>query len=280
MANKGGGAWDEIRRVLGRWAGKTPTHRVDTNQLRLQTIVFRTPTLGKQPANCGLQEAVWPLTAATKHLPAPIAPPGDRNTNLAVVAALTSRNEAVPASARTVRSVSLHSACSVQSLPLCAPIGAQTYGEPLALRSKSISHSASLVNTVHWKAVMGFRIGRPQVKTGLPTLAQVPFTRRRSLSPIGQSSAEAFAREHAYLSQATGVPEEDIVLIGVYARVPLSCARRLSVSPDGAALLLWLNPQKAKQAAPRLVTVIIGRQISTGKALQAVSLPPHAEQRP
>ena len=106
-----------------------------------------------------------------------------------------------------------------------------------------------------------------RVRSAPSVLAEVPLTRARRASPPGVPAAEAFAPERLRLAQSSGVSEEDIVLLGVFPQVPVAAVRRLALE-EGGALSLWLKPEALAAAAagksPRLATLIVGRQRSTG----------------
>ena len=112
-----------------------------------------------------------------------------------------------------------------------------------------------------------------RARSALPVAAALPMRRTRRPIPPGISAATAFADERRHLALSSSVSEEDLVILGVFPQVPVAAVRRLALEGAGA-LSLWLKPEALVAAAagkmPRLATLIVGRQRSTGKMLQAV----------
>ena len=104
-------------------------------------------------------------------------------------------------------------------------------------------------------------------------LAQIPLKRAGWPVPKGVPAADAFAAEWRLLAQKAGVAPEDVLLVGVFPQVPVAAVRRLAL--EEGALCLWLKPEALAAAAagkaPRLATLIVGRQRSTGKMIQTVA---------
>ena len=104
-------------------------------------------------------------------------------------------------------------------------------------------------------------------------LAQIPIKRVGRRGPKGVPAADAFAAEWQLLAQKADVAPSDVFLVGVFPQVPVAAVRRLAL--EEGALCLWLKPEALAAAAagkvPRLATLIIGRQRSTGKMIQTVA---------
>jgi len=101
-------------------------------------------------------------------------------------------------------------------------------------------------------------------------LSHAPLLRRGLQSPVGVPLSTLFSAEHRCLAETVGLPLSDVTLLGVYPAIPIIAVRRLVVEDEGRQLRLWLKPESWWGCPPpRRITLLIGRQSSTGKMLQA-----------
>lgn len=114
----------------------------------------------------------------------------------------------------------------------------------------------------------GARIG--PARTGESTLSRVALIRRGREAPIGIPMPVAFPAEHRRLAETAGLPPIDVALLGIFPGVPIIAVRRLVVEDEGRRLRLWLKPEAWwGRPSPSRITLLVGRQVSTGKMLQA-----------
>jgi hypothetical protein len=168
-----------------------------------------------------------------------------------------------------------------------AAFGPATFASPIRFGENSVKDPAVSFGSPPVRALSGVWIlpAKPtmghetksrlqfatRVRDGKAAILRMPMTRERISVPYGTNPALAFTAERAMLAAGAGVPKADVALIGVFPRVPLEAVQRLSVAPGGTALNIWVKPELAGRARPvATVTVVLGRQRSTGKTLQAV----------
>ena len=115
------------------------------------------------------------------------------------------------------------------------------------------------------------RVPDPHVRWGGDAvLSRMALTRRGLAPPPDVPLALAFAAEGRRLAEAAGLPPGDVTLLGVYPGVPILAVSRLVVADAGSRLHLWLKPDVLRSRnGARLITLLVGRQTSSGKMLQA-----------
>ena len=114
------------------------------------------------------------------------------------------------------------------------------------------------------------RVPDPRVRWGGDAvLSRIALMRRGLEPPLGVPFALAFALEEHRLAEATHLPPEDVTLLGIYPGVPILAVSRLVVAGEGRWLRLWLKPEVLRgRNGSRLITLLVGRQTSSGKMLQ------------
>lgn len=115
------------------------------------------------------------------------------------------------------------------------------------------------------------RIPDPRIHWGGDAiLSRIALTRRGLEPPPGVPFAQAFALEERRMAESAQLPPDDVLLLGVYPGVPILAVSRLVVADEGRSLRLWLKPDVLRgRNGVRLITLLVGRQTSTGKMLQA-----------
>ena len=107
------------------------------------------------------------------------------------------------------------------------------------------------------------RFVEPRVRWGGDSvLRRMPLTRR---GRAGDSSAG-----RRRLAETVHLGLDEVVLLGVYPDVPLLAVERIVVEDEGRQLRLWLKPDVLRgRSGSHRITLLVGRQIATGKMLQA-----------
>lgn len=219
--------------------------------------------------DAGGLESRWRPRTDTHYLHPPEAQEGGGGADLATVATVIGGNRALKAADGRIHSISVQ----MQGGTVCAweealpersvPVVVNVIPGPAPV--ESVSLLPGQVQTRRDKAALTIRGGRSS--SALGRMSEIPMTRARLISD------EGFVAERAHLSAVSGVPVADVALIGVYPQVPLAAVGQLAVADEGRLLRLWLKPSAGgpkPPSTPKLVTVIFGRQRSTGKSLQAV----------
>lgn len=208
-------------------------------------------------------------------LPPPQAQEGGGGVDLAAVATVVGGNAALRPAACPVHAVSVSfggGAVRAWGGPMVT--GGASHAVPTALSlpgPPSVALLTSRVETRRDRGLLTLRGGR--AVPALARLADVPMTRLRRVSP------EGFVAERAHLAAASGVPVADVALVGVFSSVPVAAVGHLAVAEGGERLRIWLKGDALgpkRTPGPKLVTVVLGRQRSTGRTLQAVM----ADKRP
>ena len=110
----------------------------------------------------------------------------------------------------------------------------------------------------------------PRVRWGGDeVLSRISLTRRGLEPPPGVLFAQAFGAEERRLAEAAHLSLDDVTLLGVYPGVPILAVSRIVVADKGRSLRLWLKPDVLRgRGGTRLITLLVGRQVSSGKMLQ------------
>jgi len=100
-------------------------------------------------------------------------------------------------------------------------------------------------------------------------LSRIALTRRGLEPPPDVPFALAFGAEERRLAEAAHLPPGDVILLGIYPGVPILAVSRIVVADEGRLLRLWLKPDVLRgRNGTRLITLLVGRQTSSGKMLQ------------
>ena len=108
------------------------------------------------------------------------------------------------------------------------------------------------------------RFEPPRVRWGGDSiLRRMPVTRvSRALG------SEPAARRR--LAQTVSLGTEEVTLLGIYPDVPILAVERIVVEDEGQRLKLWLKPEILRgRSGLHRITLLVGRQVATGKMLQA-----------
>ena len=290
----GSGTWDAVRRALGKMAGRVVVREMPPDSAASAVAVRTSAALEGLFVVPGGREAGWPPLAASRTLESPLAGPGRRESDLLPSATLAGAGDrtdfALPpatvgrlpvlgAEGSRVTQAGLDWPLTDVRLPdtffalPAAPVRVQALA--LLPTQKRLGASQSLGG---W-AVRGPKTGRvkiprpsgPTVRWGGDSvLDRMPLSRRGLVPPPGQTASEAFAGEHRRLAEAMSLPPGDVALLGVFPGVPILAVRRILVEDEGHSLRLWLKSDVVRARTKlRFITLLVGRQVSSGRMLQA-----------
>ena len=281
-------AWEAARHALGRLFSRVAVYQVPEDQFQPQAVVNFSDALTPQTPAPGTSENIWrahavvPPSSLTQ-IDVRVASEGSRpQANVVGESHVVASPEcfAMPmlhASALQTRQAGGFGAVQVVALPhsfIALP------KDPLRLMSTSVLSLPKVA------ALGGFSLAKPKakalivprrpavrlgpVRTGEVALSHAPLLRRGLQSPVGVPLSTLFSAEHRCLAETVGLPLSDVTLLGVYPAIPIIAVRRLVVEDEGRQLRLWLKPESWWGCPPpRRITLLIGRQSSTGKMLQA-----------
>ncbi len=281
-------AWEAARHALGRFFSRAAVHQVPEEQILPSATVHLSEALTPQLLAPGASEALWRVRAAVQpgslsQIAVRVTSEGSRPQAIVVGenhAAAVPECHAIPILGASDLSIKQEIAIgAAQTVPLPYSFIALP-PDPLRLLSVPV------LNLPKGAALGGFSFAKPKGKplrvprlpavrlgparTGEVALSQIPLLRRGLQAPIGVPLSAAFSAEHKRLAETAGLPLSDVTLLGVYPAIPIIAVRRLVVEDEGRLLRLWLKPESWwGRPPPRRITLLIGRQSSTGKMLQA-----------
>ena len=280
--------WENVRRALGKLVTHTRVQplRVDGP---LSTLASRNVlTIELPPETPGAIDVLLiPVTDYAGGIPH--VDPGGGDVDLAAVATVVSANSALAASNAAVHGVDLdYSRVSIPELPAevwsvqdadVFPLNTtvsqgDVYGVPLQL-TRTAAIGALPVDPVivrpgnHHGITRAFRPMRIPVLSSVTRAYSAPMTLRSSILRRGPG-LNMEARERLAAAGKTAV--ENVALIGLFRNVPVTAVSRLSVEEERGELSIWLKPEAAHASAPpKTVSLLIGRDIATGKMIQTVA---------
>lgn len=286
-SDRTGRVWEEVRRALGHFAGRAVTRALPEERFAI-TPTVRLPEISA----CGLavpgkREADWALAAMISQCAMPTAALGSGGMDLASLPVVIASNQALgsvaPSIADDCCAIS-PGAMSAWDLQRDTPEVPNVHEDVVRLTASDqmiavMTQDAPSVKTVRMlgKSLPGsergidWKLSRTQLRAELAPALRVPLRCEKLVSRAGVPIEQAFTAECRQLAETMQVAESDIALLGVFPHVPLAAVKRLSMSHDGNALEVWLDAERIVRAA-RLatVTIILGRQRSTGRVAQAI----------
>ena len=298
MPDDTAGLWQTVRRALGRLAGTTKVRELSLADLAPAPAVAAPPSLTAFAVGRGAAESLWTPAAQAAQVPLPQAVAGSGKADLSPAVTLARLDAVLSAGSAFGHyggpaADGLHHAPAEFDRPagtdaggrvaavtfLAGPlIGAAVRFAPpdtarLTVEAPSLARGPILRLPGRRAASDDLlRLAGGHVRPGTGMLAQIPMKRVGRPVPKGVSVADAFAAEWQLLAQKAEAAPSDVFLVGVFPQVPVAAVRRLAL--EEGALCLWLKPEALAAAAtgkvPRLATLIIGRQRSTGKMIQTV----------
>ena len=282
-------AWEVVRRALGRLVASAKVHDLPRSRMT-PAIALRLSEVTQTPAvTTGKQEGAWLPTSRIRQTPVPQAQTGGGDGSLLPTVQIGAENAALRLPECHAMPPVSGAMCAVGNADLLLPGFVIALPDdflrlpPVPVRVKSaalLSPSAPGTKKLgSWSlekpktsALRLPRVAAPRVIWGGDSvLSRIALTRRCRESPPEVPFALAFGAEEKRLAEATQLPPSDVTLLGVYPGVPLLAVSRIVVADGGRSLHLWLKPEVLRaRSAPRLITLLVGRQVSSGKILQAV----------
>ncbi len=268
--------WQAVRRALGRLVSRVGVRCVEDTERTIPAAV-QSGDLALPPPNLPVSD--WRPSASVRSASVPSTGTGLRESDLAPSVTLALGNYALlPPDIRAMPSaglgiirterVALDWPASVTALPdaflrlPAAPVRIQSV--PLLPLPKTMSLQGWPVQTPRAHLLRLPRLADPRVRWGGdPVLARMPLTRRGRM--LGESAAE-----RRRLAETAQLSPDEVTLLGIYPDVPILAVERIVVEEEGRQLRLWLKPEVLRgRLASHRITLLVGRQISTGKMLQA-----------
>ncbi len=282
-------AWQAVRRALGRLASRVAVRDLPPSQMTAAVGVRVTPLGPPAPVAPGGRERDWKPLGATRQAPVPEAGAGARDGDLLPVARLAEGSAALAPSVCRAMTVFRAKAGRVENADLLLPAFVVRLPdsflalppEPVRVRPVGL---LTLPGGKSGRALKGWGVDAPRCRALRPprvpdlrvrwggdaVLSRMALTRRGLAPPPGVPLALAFEAEGRRLAEAAQLPPGDVTLLGVFPGVPILAVSRLVVTDGGGRLCLWLKPDVLRgRNGTRLITLLVGRQTSSGKMLQA-----------
>ena len=276
-----------MRRVLGRLAANTAVRGLARSEMT-PPVVVRAEQFDAPPAVAlGGRARDWQPVGVIRHLPAPEAQAGTSGGVGVPVARLAEAGAAfTPPAARrmpVVQAETGHSESADLLLPAFVVRLPDSFlalpADPVQVRRAALlAADPGSPTLAGWgielppcRALRPPRVPAPRVhRGGDAMMGRISLTRRGLEPPPGVPLVQAFAAQGRRLAEAASLPPGDAVLLGVYPGVPILAVSRIVVADEGRSLRLWLKPDVLRgRGGARLITLLVGRQLSTGKMLQA-----------
>jgi len=281
-----GRAWESVRRALGRLVSQVGVRSLSETD-RTPAVAVRAHSLA-QPTLLALRvgEGMWQPAVAVRQALVPEAQTGTRDGGWTPVVHLAEGDAApAPPECRAMPIVQA-GGCRVISADLLLPAFVVRLPErflalppaPVRVQSAGLLAPPALGVLRRWdvaappcRALPMPRFSGPRVRWGGDAiLSRIALTRRGREAPPDVPFALAFDAEERRLAEAAHLSPDDVTLLGIYPGVPILAVSRIVVADGGRSLRLWLKPDVLRgRNAARLITLLVGRQTSSGKMLQA-----------
>lgn len=269
-------AWQAIRRALGRLVSHVGVRRVEDAERTIPAAVLH-GELALPPPQMS-RNAGWKPSARVCLSPVPSAGTGLRESDLLPNVTLAQGDYALSPPETYPMPIAGLELC-VEETALEWPVEVVSLPDAFVrLPTAPVrTHSVSLLPLPKTAPLRGWamqmppanalrlpRFADPRVRWGGDSvLRRMPLTRR------GRAFGEA-AAERRRLAETVHLKPEEITLLGVYPDVPILAVERIVVEDEGRQLRLWLKPEVLRsRSASHRITLLVGRQSSTGKMLQA-----------
>ena len=269
-------AWQIVRRALGRLFSRVGVRAVEDADRAISSPIQR-GELKLPPPQVSCGEA-WKLSASVCFASVPQAGTGAQESDLLPQASLAKGDYALsqPAvhampgaeTAAVTQAVSLRWAAGITALPesfVHLPTSPVRIGTvPLPEGPKSAPLRGWALSLPAAPALRLPRVNDPRVRWGGDNvLRRMPLT--RSSRGIGSGIAE-----RRRLAETAQLGPDEVALLGVYPDVPILAVERIVVEDEGRRLKLWLKPEVLRsRSGSHKITLLVGRQMTTGKMLQA-----------
>lgn len=278
-------AWEAVRRALGRLVSQVTVQGVSETDRTPPAAVRAVSLTPPMPLATGRGEGTWQPQAAVRHALVPQAQSGARDGDLLPTVHLAAGGgEIAPPVCRAMAVVQGESRTINADLLLPAFVVHLPDGflalpsAPVRVQSAGLPAPPALEVLQRWevaaprcRALALPRVSGPRVRAGGDgVLSRIALTRRGREAPPDVPFARAFGAEERRLAESAQLPPEDVTLLGIYPGVPILAVSRIVVADEGRSLRLWLKPEVLRgRRDARLITLLVGRQVSSGRMLQA-----------
>jgi hypothetical protein len=282
---------EKVRRVLGRLCTHTTVHQLPMDDLVASLVVPPADLLGMPVPSNGLRSGSLRIECAALAAGIPTAPSGGNGVDLAAVTTVVSVDGAFASHPCRTHLVPLpddyaivHN-CHAPSWVVTSPImrvadviPAGGVERRLALDAvKATAVTAIPVGRIRPTIPVARRVRdalnrpfpRPAVRSAIAAAYRVPLVKHSSSAMRGAGLQMA---QLVRLADAANIPVDRVALIGIFPNIPVAVVSRMSVEGSAGELRIWLRPGAAGLSGPqKLITLIVGRNTTTGKTIQAVA---------
>lgn len=282
-------AWQAVRRALGRLASHAAVRGLTPSEMTPPVAVRVPASDPPAPVSPGGRERDWMPASELRQAGVPQAGAGAREGDLLPAVRFGKKAAALAPPGCRAMPVVQAGGCRVESADLLLPAFIVRLPDsfltlpPVPVRVQSADllspHAAALSGPalggwgIHLPKCGVLRLPRlpaPRVRWGGDAvLGRIALTRRGLEAPPDVPFALAFGAEERRLAEAAHLPPDDVTLLGIYPGVPILAVSRIVVADEGRSLRLWLKPDVLRgRSGTRLITLLVGRQTSSGKMLQ------------
>lgn len=266
-----------VRRALGRLVSRVGVRSVQDDERTIPAVIGH-GELALLPPQMSAGEG-WKPLASVCLASVPQAGTGLRESDLLPTVLLAQDDYALAAPYIQTMPIASAEGVGMESIPLEWPVEITHLPESFVrLPSNPVRiGTTSLLPLPKTVPLRGWPVQMPSVSALPPPRFVVPrvrwggdsVLRRMPLTRRGKGSG-AFEAERRRLAETVHLSAEEIILLGVYPDVPILAVERIVVEEEGRQLRLWLKPEVLRgRSAPHRITLLVGRQISNGKMLQA-----------
>jgi hypothetical protein len=275
-------AWQAVRRALGRLVGHVGVRSVADEARIIPAPVLET-SLTMPPPQIAPGQAWKPESSVCLAL-VPQAGMGLRESDLLPTVTVAQGDYALAPPAFQAMPTASAETVGVERILLDWPVGVTHLPEsfvrlpssPVRVGTITLLPLPKTMPLKAWQMTLPPvtrlpmpRLADPRVRWGGDSvLRRMPLTRHGQ--GIGVSVPEAFAAAQRRLAETAHLRAEEVALMGIYPNVPILAVERIVVEDEGRRLRLWLKPEvlRGRTGSHRII-LLVGRQISTGKMLQA-----------
>ena len=277
-------AWQAVRRALGRLVSRVGVRTVEDAERTIPAPVRRVE-LALPPPVLSHGDA-WQPAATVCRAAVPQAGIGMQESDLLPAAILAQGDYALSPPTICAMPVADSKEIGIENAPLEWPVGVTHLPESFVRLPSSPVRigTAALLPLPKTKPLRAWEVERPPVISLRPprlaeprvrwggdsVLRRMPLSRRSRGIPANILPTAAFTVERRRLAETAHLSADEVTLLGVYPDVPILAVERIVVEDEGSRLKLWLKPDVLRgRTASHRITLLVGRQNSTGKMLQA-----------
>ncbi|MGI4790793.1 MAG: hypothetical protein ACRYFS_18335 [Janthinobacterium lividum] len=277
-------AWQAVRRALGRLVSHVGVRAVPEDERTIPALTLQAD-LALPPPSLSPKDT-WKPSATVRMALVPKAGTGMQESDLLPTVVLAQGDYAVASPGIQTMPIASAETVGVESLPLEWQAEVTHLPESfLHLPSSPVRiGTTGLLPLPKTIPLRGWQVQREPVRLlrlpPLPAapvrwgsdsvLRRMPLTRRAREMGANVLPPEVFAGACRRLAETVHLKTEEVTLLGIYPDVPILAVERIVVEDEGRQLKLWIKPEILRgRTASHRITLLVGRQISTGKMLQA-----------